>query len=138
MKKIPNGKSKQTINTIIEKSVETTNEIGIIDNQPSEITKNQIVNKLNLPFRKIAHASEFCIFTILMINALKKSRITGKKVFIIAMLVCFMYACLDEYHQTFINGRTGQFSDSIIDTLGGFIGCIIIWFFVLLKKILRK
>ena len=41
--------------------------------------------------------------------------------------ICFIYSLTDEYHQLFINGRTGQFSDCLIDTLGAIIGMIILY-----------
>ena len=48
----------------------------------------------------------------------------GTKLFIFALSICFIYACTDEYHQTFVSGRTGQFTDSLIDTFGGTLGCL--------------
>lgn len=130
-----NDKSKKTINEIIEKSVETTNNWGITDKHPSNNKMKQVIEKLNKPLRKVAHASEYLILTILLIVALTNSGIKGKKTFIIALLICFLYACTDEYHQTFVNGRTGQFIDTLIDTLGGIVGCSI---FILKNKIIMK
>lgn len=130
-----NGKSKTIINDVVEKSVETTNGLGITDKHPTENKMNQVIEKLNYPLRKAAHASEYFIFTILILIALKNSGVKGRKVFIIALTICFIYACTDEYHQTFVNGRTGQFTDTLIDTIGGIIGCSII---VLKNKFVKK
>lgn len=130
-----NDKSKKTINEIIEKSVETTNNWGITDKHPSNSKMKQVIEKLNKPLRKVAHASEYLILTILLIVALTNSGVKGKTVFIIALIICFLYACTDEYHQTFVNGRTGQFTDTLIDTIGGIIGCSII---VLKNKFVKK
>lgn len=128
-----NGKSKTIINDVVEKSVETTNGLGIIDKHPSKNKMNKVIEKLNYPLRKAAHASEYFIFTILILTALKNSGVNGNKKFIIALVICFIYACTDEYHQTFVNGRTGQFSDTLIDTFGGFISCLMYIF--MMKKI---
>lgn len=122
-----NGKSKGTINQIIEKGVSTTNGLGITDKHPSESKINNIIEKLNQPLRKVAHASEFMVLTILIIFLLTSCGVKGKKVYFISLLICFLYACTDEYHQTFVNGRTGQFTDVLIDTAGGVIGCTIIF-----------
>lgn len=130
-----NGKSKIIINDVVEKSVETTNVLGITDKHPTENKMEQVIEKLNYPLRKAAHASEYFIFTILILIALKNSGVKGNKKFIIALVICFIYACTDEYHQTFVNGRTGQFSDTLIDTIGGIIGCSII---VLKNKFVKK
>ena len=66
-----NGKSKTIINDVVEKSVETTNGLGITDKHPSENKMDQVIEKLNYPLRKAAHASEYFIFTILILIALK-------------------------------------------------------------------
>ncbi|SCI49590.1 VanZ family protein [Romboutsia sp. 1001713B170207_170306_H8] len=45
---------------------------------------------------------------------------------IISLIVVFLYACTDEFHQLFIPGRSGEFRDIMVDTLGGIIGLILI------------
>lgn len=130
-----NTKSKETLNGIVEKTVETTNGFGITDKHPSEKRMKEFIDKYNYLFRKIAHASEYFILTVLLIIALRSSGLNGKKTFIVALLICFLYACSDEYHQTFVDGRTGQFSDALIDTIGGFIGCL---FMYIINKIFYK
>lgn len=133
-----NGKSKTIINEVVKKSVETTNGLSITDKCPSENKMEQVIEKLNYPLRKVAHASEYFIFTILILIALKNSGVKKNKKFIIALIICFIYACTDEYHQTFVNGRTGQFSDTLIDTLGGFISCLIYASIMEISKIIKK
>lgn len=133
-----NGKSKTIINDVVERSVETTNGLGITDKHPTENKMNQVIEKLNYPLRKAAHASEYFIFTILILIALKNSGVKENKKFIIALVICFVYACTDEYHQTFVNGRTGQFSDTLIDTFGGFISCLMYTFMMKINKIRKK
>lgn len=39
----------------------------------------------------------------------------------------FVYACLDEIHQKFIPGRSGQFTDVLIDCCGAFVGVMCIY-----------
>ena len=133
-----NGKSKTIINDVVEKSVETTNGLGITDRHPSKSKMEQVIEKLNYPLRKVAHASEYFIFTILILVALENSGVKGIRKFIIALIICFIYACTDEYHQTFVNGRTGQFSDALIDTLGGFVSCLMYVFMMEISKIRKK
>lgn len=133
-----NGSSKQVINNVVERTVETTNGLGITDKHPTENKMNKVIEKLNYPLRKAAHASEYFIFTILILIALKNSGVKGNEKFIIALVICFIYACTDEYHQTFVNGRTGQFSDTLIDTFGGFISCLMYTFLMKINKIRKK
>lgn len=48
----------------------------------------------------------------------------------------YLYACTDEFHQTFIPGRTAKFSDTFIDLIGMFLGWLLIKIF--LKLISKK
>lgn len=133
-----NVTSKAVINDVVEKSVETTNGLGITNAHSSKSKMEQIVDKLNHPLRKVAHASEYFIFTTLILIALKNSGVNGIKMFTVAFVICFIYACTDEYHQIFVNGRTGQFSDTLIDTLGGFISCVMYKFIIKINKFRKK
>ena len=56
-----NSGSLSTINGVIEKSVNVTNDLGITD-KPSDKKIKQISKKLNHPLRKVAHASEYFMF----------------------------------------------------------------------------
>ena len=120
-----NTKSKATTNILIESTLKATNKLGIKKRNSNKIKRKEVINKFNKPLRKIAHATEYCILSILIIIALTKSGLKEKKAIIISLLISIIYACSDEYHQTFINGRTGQFNDVLIDMLGFIIGLII-------------
>ena len=39
--------------------------------------------------------------------------------------LCAAFAGTDEYHQTFVDGRTGQVTDVLIDTAGACVGCLL-------------
>ena len=115
-----NYKSERTIYKTIEKTLYRTNNIGITDKHPSTDKLNNISEYLNKPLRKFMHASVYLILSILVLNAFKVSNI--KYIYLYTLIFCFIYACSDEYHQTFILGRTGKFIDVIIDTIGTSIG----------------
>lgn len=120
-----NGKSKQTIKKTVQKTTEISENIGITDTKPTEKQVNETVNKLNFPLRKCAHATEYAILAILIIftlNSFWGKNYSIKKIFI-AIIVCFIYSLTDEYHQSFVMGRTSQFTDCLIDTLGSIIMC---------------
>lgn len=90
-----------------------------------------INNSLSYTVRKIAHITLYFILGILIssstifIMKLKKTQIKSYTIFLISSTICFVYACLDEFHQTFIGGRTGKFSDVGVDAIG-FITSILI------------
>ena len=43
-----------------------------------------------------------------------------------ALSAGILYAALDEYHQTFVPGRSGQIRDVVIDSLGLLFGILLI------------
>ena len=44
---------------------------------------------------------------------------------VISIIFSFLYACTDEIHQIFVPGRSAQFRDVLIDTLGASFGATI-------------
>lgn len=79
--------------------------------------REDAITMINKPIRKLAHITEYFILSILVFNLLKKFKIRVAKYYL-TFIICFSYSLLDEFHQTFINGRTGQFIDCIIDMIG--------------------
>lgn len=129
-----NGKSKMIIYKIITNTVEVTNKLGLTNKHPSDEKINEVIMLLNKPLRKACHATEYFILVVLLLLVLKYCGLSGKKIFLIAISLCFLYACSDEFHQSFISGRTAQFSDSLIDTSGALIGCSIYGIIYKLRK----
>lgn len=117
-----NSKSKDTITNVIENTIDTTNKLGITDKHPSEEKKQELTNNLNEPLRKLMHAGEYLILSVLIMNALIVSNRKLLMSFIITLIVSFAYAYSDEFHQTFVEGRTGRFTDVLIDTSGSIVG----------------
>ncbi|MBB1503242.1 VanZ family protein, partial [Candidatus Saccharibacteria bacterium] len=52
-----------------------------------------------------------------------------------SILLSFLYACTDEIHQIFVPGRSAQFRDVLIDTLGASFGTLIAY---LIIKLITK
>ena len=130
-----NNKSEKTIGKALETTITTTNNLGITNKHPSNTRLIEYSLKLNLPLRKCMHAFVYFVLSLLILNALKISEVKNKKMYIIALIVCFLYSLFDEYHQTFVNGRNGQILDSLIDTSGSTVG---IMFYYLFNKIIKK
>ncbi|WP_422484695.1 VanZ family protein [Gudongella sp. DL1XJH-153] len=76
------------------------------------------VQWLNHIVRKNAHFIAYFILGLLQINALYVNGLGGRKAFITALAICFLYAVSDEFHQTFVPGRSGELRDVIIDSMG--------------------
>lgn len=87
---------------------------------------DEIKKKINsFIVRKGAHMFLYCVLAILFFGSIYNGDNILKSVFI-ALLLSFLYACSDEYHQTFIVGRSGQFDDVLIDFSGSLIGVLIV------------
>ena len=127
-----NNKSEKTINKVIKTTINTTNDIGITNKHPNNQKIQNIVANLNYPLRKCMHASIYLILALLLINALRKYNIKNRNIYLITLLFCIIYASVDEYHQTFVIGRTGQLLDVLIDSIGSSIGII---FYLIMTKI---
>ncbi len=82
------------------------------------------INTINFLIRKLAHLSEYFILAILIISLLKEYKHPPKNIIIISIIFCFIYAASDEFHQSFIAGRTSTFKDVIIDTTGSLVAII--------------
>lgn len=97
--------------------------------------ENEIIEKYTYPIRKLAHYTLYFILGILSFLVVKDYSI-NKKLIIYSLLICFLYACSDEFHQLFIIGRSARVLDVMIDTFGSF--CSISIFYIFNKKISKK
>ena len=125
-----NGRSKVIVSDIVEI-------VGKITHREYTLKeKEALVEKFNKPIRKCAHASVYFVLSILVLNFLLALHSNLEKkyvlVFFMTIFICFLFALKDEYHQTFVYGRTGQFSDVLIDTSGALIATSI--FTILYKR----
>ena len=83
--------------------------------------------------RKLAHFCEFTLLCFLFNCSFYFTFEKPKK--LLSLGLTSLYALSDEIHQIFIEGRSCEFRDWVIDTLGALIGLIV---FVLLSLIIKK
>lgn len=81
----------------------------------------ELLEKFHLLIRKLAHMSEYAFLWFLSYQWLKTYSLSKRINFILALAICFSYACTDEFHQSFIPGRGPSLIDVFIDTSGGFL-----------------
>jgi VanZ family protein len=67
--------------------------------------------------RKLAHFGEYFALTGLWWWALS-TRIDRRRAILPALAIAVAYAITDEWHQTFVDGRTGTWRDVVIDSAG--------------------
>lgn len=86
--------------------------------------------------RKTAHFSIYAMLGLLTTNFMLT--IENKKMYkraLFALAFCFIYAITDEFHQTFIPGRSGELRDVLIDSSGALVGIL---FTIAITKLKRK
>lgn len=86
--------------------------------------REDIISDMQLPVRKAAHMTEYAILTVLIYIALAADGVKYKWRPLVAMAAVFIFACSDEFHQLFVPGRCGAFTDVLIDTAGAAIAVI--------------
>ena len=130
---IGTGNLKESVEVVSEVPTESSEKVTESTKNKEEMSKEQLVEKLNTPLRKCMHASEYCILSILILNCLQSYKIKKSKSVIIAIVISFIYACTDEFHQLFVIGRTSRFTDVLIDTTGAIIGTV---FYIIISRII--
>jgi VanZ family protein len=75
--------------------------------------------------RKCAHFTVYVILYMFFYNALREN-LSFKKALWFSLLGVFLYACSDEFHQSFVPGRGPAFKDVLIDSAGGMLALIVI------------
>ena len=103
------------------------------EEQPEEVKVN-IIEKLQFIVRKSAHFIGYMILGILASGLILYYGNINKK-YLLAFLICVIYAISDEIHQLFVPGRSGQVRDVLIDSAGSLLGIIIVMTF---EKLLIK
>lgn len=128
-----------------QKAVDSSNlSSGLIDRTVvkvfyGDISKEKeevIIEKYSYPIRKLAHYSLHFILGILSFLVIVDYK-NNKKLILYSMLICFLYACADEFHQLFIDGRSAEIKDVLIDSFGS-LTSILLCNFIYLKIKIKK
>ena len=95
-------------------------------------TLKTLCNNIHPYIRKLAHFCEYFILALLVLSMIKETKLVYYYTF--SVLFCIFMAILDESHQLFIEGRSGNFKDIFIDICGTIIYLIINKIYHLIKK----
>lgn len=68
--------------------------------------------------RKLAHMTEYAILAFLLMKPCGTERKKYIGTYFVILLICACYACSDEFHQLFVQGRAGRLTDVLIDSSG--------------------
>lgn len=102
----------------------------VMDKGWNEDTVEKYALAIDHPVRKLAHATEYAILALLWFGAFGSQ--------LKSVEIAFIYACTDEFHQLFVPGRAGLFTDVLIDTSGAIVAMFILWSLCLIYKLSKK
>lgn len=113
----------------------------------SEARQEKLVKAIDYPIRKGAHMTEYCILSLLLagvfVDIKPKKEMTKEKLenemkysLNLSFFTTVIYASTDEFHQLFVSDRGGRATDVLIDSVGAFVGTLVI--FLILKRIINK
>lgn len=86
----------------------------------------RISNAIEGYVRKAAHMTEYAVLSVLIYFWLERWKSADLKKSIIAIFLAMLYAASDEFHQLFVQGRTGSVRDVIIDSIGAVLGILLL------------
>lgn len=114
----PAVQSKELSGNVTEIVVQTVERVA--PNRAADLD----IGRIHFLIRKNAHFFSYLVLGILVLNALRRSGVYGFKGIMTAFLICVLYAILDEFHQTFVPGRSGEIRDIFIDSAGATVGIL--------------
>lgn len=108
----------------------------------------QYLGDNNVPIRKLAHVTEFLMLFLLVRWALLKQfsttfgeRMRGNQMIglmispsTLAAVFAVAYAATDEWHQSFVPGRSSNWNDVAVDACGVFLGALVLALVTRMRK----
>lgn len=108
------NKSESTSDKVTSTVIDT---VQVVTKQDiTKEKKSNLIEKTRVLVRKSAHFFLFLILGILIYLTLSSYSVS--KTVLFSIIFCFIYACSDELHQLFTDGRTAKILDICIDTCG--------------------
>ena len=104
--------------------------IFIASSIPSESMPN--AGSWDVVFKKGGHLLGYALLAVCILHGLD---LTSNRTWLIALLICGLYALSDEYHQSFVAGRNATLVDVGIDLFGASMGA---WLFIQFRKLWVK
>ncbi len=86
---------------------------------------DSIATRFHSVVRKLAHMTEYFALAVSVAFPLYVYGLRGIWLMLVAGFICIAFACGDEYHQSFVAGRSPSKRDVMIDSIGIFFGVIL-------------
>ena len=134
-------------NQVLETVVNVVEQVGRSASAPSikhynteEKVKSEIsllskfsYEQLSYMIRKSAHFFEYAVLAVLIGSLLYPYRYTWMNRIIYALFMVLLCAILDEYFQSFVDGRNSSVKDILIDFSGAIVGCLFLELMMITK-----
>ena len=89
---------------------------------------HRTLNRMHTLIRKLAHVTEFGLFSITVFYGVRGNRSGWKPTWALyTLLIAITYAGLDEWHQTFVPLREARVRDVVIDATGALLAQLLVW-----------
>lgn len=109
----------------------------LIPTAQSEDVLIEYAEVIHLYVRKAAHMTEYFLLTLslqLPLAAWCSKLVFWKKRILIGAAATVFLAALDEFHQSFVPGRSGNFIDVCIDSIGVLAASLFLYIFFTIRK----
>ncbi len=93
---------------------------------------DEALDRVVYAVRKTAHVTEYALLALLVWRALRKPARHDARPWSwtpagLALVAAAAYAATDEFHQTFVPSRQGQWSDVLLDASGSAVALLLLW-----------
>lgn len=99
---------------------------------------DRIIEIINPVIRKVAHFSVYMLLGFLTMCTCETFKWQRVYKFDFSTMFAFVFACSDELHQRLVPGRSGEFADVCLDTVGAMLGVLIVLAIALICVQIKK
>lgn len=95
-----------------------------------ELSEDELVyytETIEGPVRKLAHMGEYFALALAISFPLYVYGRRGIQLILFSLILCVVFASLDEFHQYFVSGRTASPRDVLIDSIGSSLGIAVFY-----------
>lgn len=126
----PAAESTEMSDTVSHLILLLGTKLGFFHGNPAQYA--DLIELMSFPVRKTAHMTEYLVFYCAVRFGLHFTYqpLNVKRRLLTALAIVFLYACTDEFHQLFVPGRAGRFTDVLIDCFG----CAVVTLICTIKK----
>lgn len=114
----------------------------LLNKDIDEWQKDSYTLRIEGPVRKAAHMTEYFILAVTLSLPLYVYGLRGFPLLLAAGAICVAFSCTDEYHQSFVSGRSPSLRDVGIDSIGAFFGImfvrILCWLLLTPSRIAKR